>query len=198
MNQDFGRRAIEKALLYANHEWFAQEQNLLHGMDEAGRYVDTPDVSWKGEALSCGWWKANQINRGIPYCWGKASTLEEFDRGIALGKYAGNVPEDTSRKGSHQCVGVDCSGLVTVCWGLPEKIRARDIPGIAVPIQFEELQPGDVLAIASHVMLFQAFLNGEKQRLRIIDATRSTGKVSRREFCLEDLVSQGFAAYRKR
>ena len=32
-----------------------------------------------------------------------------------------NVPEDKSRDVSYDCVGVDCSGLLTVCWELPKK-----------------------------------------------------------------------------
>lgn len=96
MNNDFGHKVIEKALLYAEHEWYASEKNVLHGIDDNGRYVDTPDVTWKGEELDCGWWMPNQMNKGIPYGWGNASSLEEFDQGIKNGKYAGNVPEDTS------------------------------------------------------------------------------------------------------
>lgn len=31
MNNDFGYKVIEKALLYAEHEWYASEKNVLHG-----------------------------------------------------------------------------------------------------------------------------------------------------------------------
>ena len=116
----------------------------------------------------------------------------------ADGKYAGNVPEDTSRYGSWNTVGVDCSGLLTVCWGLPKKIAARDIPNIAKVIDISEIRQGDVLAIRSHVMIFKEFIDEEKSRVRIIDSTRSTGKVSQREFLVSDLLEQGYIAYRKR
>ncbi|WP_044916047.1 hypothetical protein [Butyrivibrio sp. WCE2006] len=198
MTEEAGKRAIEKALLYSKHEWYASEKNVMHGIDKNGRYVDTPDITWRGEEFDCGWWKLGQLNVGIPYGWGNASSLEEFDLGIAEGKYAGNVPEDTSRYGSHECVGVDCSGLVTVCWELPKKIRARDIPEIADLIDIKDIRQGDVFAISSHVMLFKEFINKDKCKVRIIDSTRSIGKVSQREFLLADLLCQGYRVYRKK
>lgn len=194
----FGRNVVEKALLYANHEWYATEKNVLHGMDTNGIFVDTPDISWHGEVLDCGWWKVNQKNKGVPYGWGNASTLEEFDNGIAEGKYAGNVPEDKTRYRSWFSIGVDCSGLLTVCWDLPKKIVARDIPNIAECIEFEEIMQGDVFAISSHVMLFKEFLDVEKTMVKIIDSTRSIGRVSERDFLVGDLFSQGYKIYRKR
>ena len=194
----FGRNVVEKALLYANHEWYATEKNVMHGMDVNGRFVDTPDITWHGEELDCGWWKVNQMNVGVPYGWGNASTLDEFDKGIAEGKYAGNVPEDKSRHGSCDSVGVDCSGLLTVCWDLPKKVVARDIPNIADCIEFEEIIQGDVFAIRSHVMLFKEFIDVEKTMVKIIDSTRSTGKVSQRDFYVDDLFNKGYKIYRKR
>ena len=88
----WGQKVIDKALAYANYEWTASEANVMHGIDSDGRFVDTPDITWKGEILNCGWWKVNEKNIGIPYGWGNASTLEEFELGIKNGKYAGNVP----------------------------------------------------------------------------------------------------------
>lgn len=198
MENSWGKAVIEKALLYANHEWYATEKNVFHGIDENGKYVDTPDITWEGEVLDCGWWKPNEKNIGIAYGWGNASSIEEFDKGIVDGKYAGNVPEDTSRYGSRCTVGVDCSGLLTVCWGLPKKIAARDIPNIAEVIDISEIRQGDVFAIRSHVMLFEEFLDKERSKVRIIDSTRSTGKVSQRDFLVADLLEEGYLVYRKR
>ena len=167
-------------------------------MDSNGRSVDTPDITWRGDILNCGWWIVNQRNVGIPYAWGIASTLVEFDKGIVEGKFAGNVPEDKSRYGSDSTVGVDCSGLLTVCWDLQKKIATGDIPKIAKIIEIEEIKKGDVFAIpGSQVMLFEKFIDVDKTRVRIIDATRSTGKVSQRDFKLEDLLSRGYQGYRK-
>ena len=137
---------------------------------------------------------------GIPYGWGNASTLEEFEQGIKSGKFAGNVPEDKKRYGSYNTVGVDCSGLLTVCWGLPKKIATRDIPKYATVIEtLEEIQQGDVFAKpGSHVMFFKEFANAEKTDVIIIDATRSTGKVSQRTENVAQLFAIGYQMYRKK
>lgn len=196
----WGQKVIKKTLEYANFEWHATEKNVMHGIDEAGRFVDTPDITWKGEVLNCGWWKVNETNVGIPYGWGNASTLEEFENGIKEGKYAGNVPEDKKRYESYYTVGVDCSGLLTVCWELPEKITTRDIPNYSNMVEnLDEIQQGDVFAIpGSHVMFFKEFVDDEKQKVIIIDSTRSTGKVSQRKFLVADLLNQGYVIYRKK
>lgn len=195
----WGCQVIEKALEYVNYEWTPTEANVLHGVDEAGRFVDTPDVTWKGEILDCGWWQVGQVNVGIPYGWGNASTLEEFAAGIAEGKYAGNVPEDKSRYGSHNVVGVDCSGLLTRCWDLPKKIAAKDIPQYAIEINLEEIRQGDVFAkVGSHVMFFKEFADEAKTEVVIIDSTRSTGKVSERVLKVAELFENGYLVYRKK
>ena len=198
--REWGQQVIEVALEYANFEWFATEQNVMHGTDKAGRFVDTPDVTWKGEILDCGWWKVNEINIGIPYGWGNASTLEEFELGLKEGKYAGNVPEDKKRYGSYHTVGVDCSGLLTVCWGLPKKIATRDIPNYATVVNnLDEILQGDVFSVpGSHVMFFKEFVDEEKREVVIIDSTRSTGKVSQRKLLVKDLFDQGYVIYRKK
>ena len=199
-NHAWGKQVIEKALEYANYKWIASEANVLHGTDADGRFVDTPDITWQGEVLDCGWWKVGEINVGIPYGWGNASTLEEFEQGIKSGKFAGNVPEDKKRYGSYNTVGVDCSGLLTVCWGLPKKIATRDIPKYATVIEtLEEIQQGDVFAKpGSHVMFFKEFANAEKTDVIIIDATRSTGKVSQRTENVAQLFAIGYQMYRKK
>ena len=169
----WGQKVIKKALEYVNFEWYATEKNVMHGIDEAGRFVDTPDITWRGEELDCGWWKVNEANVGVPYGWGNASTLEEFEKGIKEGKYAGNVPEDKKRYGSYYTVGVDCSGLLTVCWELPKKIATRDIPNYATVVEnLDEIQQGDVFVLpGSHVMFFNEFVDDEKQEVVIIDST---------------------------
>ncbi len=195
----WGQKVIEKALEYANYQWCATEKNVLHGMDENGVEVDTPDVTWKGEVLDCGWWKPNVMNTGIPYGWGRASTIEEFEKGLREGMFAGNVPEDKSRRGSYRTVGVDCSGLLTICWGLPKKIATRDIPNYATVVENpQDIQQGDILAkVGSHVMLFKEFADAEKKEVIIIDATRSTGKVSQRKQNMGELFAKGYKIYRR-
>ena len=196
----WGRQVIEKALAYANYKWTPSAANVLHGTDSDGRFVNTPDTTWRGETLDCGWWKVNEVNIGIPYGWGNASTLEEFENGLKEGKFAGNVPEDKKRYGSHNTVGVDCSGLLTICWDLPKKIATRDIPDYATAIDnLDDIKQGDVFAkIGSHVMFFKEFADAEKSEVIIIDATRSTGKVSVRTENVAQLFEKGYKIYRKK
>ena len=198
--EEFGRNVIETATAYANYRWIPTEKNCFHGLDEDGRYVDTPDVTWRGEVLDCGWWKVGKENVGIPYGWGNASTLEAFKKGLREGKYAGNVPEDKSRYGSHHTVGVDCSGLLSICWKLPKKIATRDIPQYADELEsLDELRQGDVFAkVGSHVMLYKEFADEKKEWAVIIDATRSTGKVSERKVCVAELIQDGYRMFRKK
>jgi len=195
----WGKKVIEKAMEYANYKWVAYEKNVMHGIDENGRFVDTPDITWKGEILDCGWWKVGEVNVGIPYGWGNASTIDEFEIGISEGKYAGNVPEDKKRYGSYNTVGVDCSGLLTRCWELPKKIATRDIPEYATVLEcLDEIQQGDVFAkIGSHVMFFKEFTDIEKREVIIIDSTRSTGKVSQRKVNLSELFANDYEIYRR-
>lgn len=195
----FGEKVIAKALSYANHKWYATKRNIMHGMDADGKPVETPDVSWRGKELDCGWWKAGQFNTGIPYSWGNMTTLEEFDQGIESGKYAGNVPEDKSRVPSQQTVGIDCSGLLSVCWDLPQRILTKDIPDIAEIVEkLDDIRPGDVFAVPGrHVMIFKEFVD-DKSSVRIIDATRSIGKVSQRDISAQWLFEQEYRIYRKR
>ena len=68
-NNTWGKAVVEKALLYAEHKWYPTDKNVMHGVDENGRYVDTPDITWKGELLNCGWWKPNEKNKGVAYGW---------------------------------------------------------------------------------------------------------------------------------
>jgi len=73
------------------------------------------------------------------------------------------------------------------------------IADIAVPLEVTELLlPGDVLLLpGSHVMIFSDFTDETKTKALIIDATRSTGKVSIRTVELLDLLNKGYAAYRR-
>lgn len=88
---------------------------------------------------------------------------------------------------------------MTRCWNLPKKIATRDIPNYADKISVEEIRQGDVFAkVGSHVMFYMEFLDEEKKRVRIVDSTRSTGKVSVREMAVEELLASGYEIYRKK
>ena len=44
----------------------------------------------------------------------------------------------------------------------------------------------------------QLCMDEEKKRVKIVDSTRSTGKVSVREMAVEELLASGYEIYRKR
>lgn len=182
------QQIIDTALRYASHTWHARPEHICHMQD-----IHTPD------AAHGGWWQIGE-NTGIPYCWGGTSTIESFDAALSCGKYPGNVPISKPAPVSHDCIGVDCSGLLCICWELPRRISTRDIPSVADQLpSADQLLPGDILAKpGSHVMLFIAFANTEHTIVRIVDATRSTGKVAVRELSLAELLASGYLPFRKR
>lgn len=182
------QQAIDMALRYAAHVWTARAEHSCHTQD-----INTPD------AAHGGWWEIGE-NIGMPYCWGGNSTMEEFDAALSHGKFAGNVPLSKPAPVSRDCVGVDCSGLMCICWGLPRRISTREIPSVADQLaSTDELLPGDILAKpGSHVMFFMVFADPARNIVRIVDATRSTGKVSVRELSLPELLASGYLPFRKR
>lgn len=187
---------ISRASAYAEYEWIPSEKNVFHGKDREGVMVNTPDIRFLSKKWNCGWWQPGKINRGIPYNWGGNSDLPEFQKGISEGKFAGNVPELRTNGVSKSCLGVDCSGLVSNCWGLSKKVSTRDFGAITEPLSdFSELKKGDLLLLpGSHVMIFVRFV--ENGFIQIIDATRETGRVMERRISLKVLSENGYRGYK--
>jgi hypothetical protein len=190
---------ISCALDYANYSWKPTYKNIIHGYDEDGILINTPDYGYTSTKYNCGWWIKDQYNKGIPYNWGGTSTIEEFYDGIIAGKFAGNVPDFRDNGASQYCVGVDCSGLVTICWGLTKRAYTKTISDIASVLDsIELLLPGDVILLStSHVMIFIKFVDDEKMNAQIVDASRSTGRVLLRAVNLLELFNKGYRGYRK-
>jgi hypothetical protein len=137
------------------------EANVRHGTDAQGITVDTPDVSYQKPGAVPGWWRPQEWNTGVPYQWGGFATPEEFDRGLAAGLAAGDVYTLEKRRlldaaVSQEATGIDCSGFVSRCWGLPRSYSTRELASLCVPLaSWDELLPGDILnTYNSHVMLF--------------------------------------------
>ena len=190
---------ISKAEVYANHKWMPSKFNSYHGQDTDGISVNTPDIDYKSTKYSCNWWIADQVNVGIPYNWGGLSSIIEFEEGLRDGKYAGNVPDYRGNGISSNCVGVDCSGLVTICWGTPDRLSTGSIVGISERLESPDLLlPGDVLLLpGSHVMIFIKFIDINRNTAQIVDATRSTGRVMVRNVNIAELQHKGYDGYRK-
>jgi len=124
-------------------------------------------------------WKAGQHITGLPYRWGGADTVEEFDKKIAQGLAAGAH----SQFGVLSCAaGVDCSGFVTQCWGLAGSGHAystsnlRDIAGEPKYNWFSDMRPGDALNLAgSHVVLFTGY--NHDGTINVCEASGSKARV---------------------
>jgi hypothetical protein len=199
VNASWREKVVSCALTYANHTWRPTDKNIFHGYDSNRILVNTPDANYISTKYNCGWWILNQYNKGIPYNWGGSSTIEEFDMGILSGKFAGNVPDFRDNGVSEDCVGIDCSGLVTNCWGETKKLSTKSITEIASPLDsMDALLPGDViLKPGSHVMIFLNFTDVYITHAQIVDASRNTGRVLLRTIELIELFEKGYSGYRR-
>lgn len=195
MERTFGRRVLEKARYYAVMPWQGAEKNRFHGEDDQGYRVDTPDIGYTECQYPCAYWKIGEENQGMPYCWGGWTDEKQFAEGLSQGKYAGNVPQDRPKVISRQAVGMDCSGLVSVCWNLPRKLSTRDFAAICDEIPWKDLRQGDILLKAgNHVIFFDCRLEGDQ--IQVVEATRYGGKVLERQRNGKELQENGYLAYR--
>ncbi len=195
MQNDWGRQTVALAKEYASFPWTAGAENRFHGEDEQGYRVDTPDEGYTVSQYPCAWWRVDGENRGMPYCWGGWSTQTQFLDGLAHGKYAGNVPDGRPGYISHACVGMDCSGLVSVCWHLPKKLSTRDFAPLCDAVSPQDMLAGDILLYPGrHVILFDDY--GENGCIHVVESTRYAGRVVCRSRVLSDLLAEGYQAFR--
>jgi cell wall-associated NlpC family hydrolase len=161
-------RILEIAWSYVKHEWKAEPQHVLHGRTPDGVLIDTPDAEFREGGFATD----GSVNIGIPYQWGGASTLQDFDQGLKDGKFAGHLPRKGAVAVTRHAVGVDCSGLIGLCWELPLRQSTRTLARLCDPLEsYGELQPGDIVnRFDHHVMLFVAFEDEARSKLRIIEA----------------------------
>jgi hypothetical protein len=175
--------AMAIAEQYANHEWTVGPKNLFRGRDGDGIAVRTPN------------WTVGQVNHGVAYQWGGFASIEEFDAGLAAGKFAGDV--DFSKPDeSRFAVGVDCSGFVSRCWKLPVKHSTRSLPGICIRLRdAADLRPGDILDyFDAHVVLFKEYADPARSKIRCYEAKGNRVIVS--ELDLTAMLREGFTPYR--
>lgn len=157
-------QVLTTAVQYASHPWTGRPANVRHGRDQAGIQVDTPDISYQKPGEVPGYWIPGELNHGIPYQWGGFSTPEEFDRGIAGGLAAGDVYTSEKRAllyeaVSGEAVGIDCSGFVSRCWGLPRSFSTRELAKLCEELpSWDDLKPGDALNLYNaHVLIFSGW-----------------------------------------
>ena len=177
---------------FASLRWRASEDNVLHGEDERGVRVDTPDASFDPK----GWLADGSENVGMPYSWGGFTSLEEFELGLNAKLYAGNVPMSERAWSSQAAMGVDCSGFVSHCWNLPQKQSTRSLGALSYELgSYDELEPGDILnKFDSHVVLFKSFEGDGRSTLRVLEAARL--RVEESVYTRKQLERSGFVPMR--
>jgi hypothetical protein len=198
--------AVATAARCASHRWFPSSANVFHGADPDGIRVDTPDVSWHPDHSIAGWWHPNSWNTGLPYQWGGFSSPEQFDRDLANGLAAGDVYTPEKRRlldaaVSRHATGIDCSGLISLCWNLPRSYSTRELPSLCSPLpSWDLLAPGDILNTHnSHVLLFTGWANHDHSRLHVCEAGLPPHwLVVQRTAIRSDLERLGFLPWRYR
>ena len=170
---------------YADCRWEATAANLFDGRDTDGIQVKTPERT------------PGQTNQGVAYQWGGFSSVEDFETGVSQGKYAGDI-DCTQMATSRYAVGVDCSGLVSRCWKLPEKESTRSLPKHCIELEdTSQLRAGDILnKYDAHVVLFKSYVDGSKSSIECYEA--KTPGVIRSQRSLEALLKDGYKPYRYR
>jgi len=136
---------LARAKTFANHTWTCGPNNLSASCFKA----------YKSD------WKAGQVVTGVPYNWGGFDSPEGFDRKLTKSYAAGAH----SRYGVLSCsAGIDCSGFVSYCWGIPltshlyGTTNIREIAGKLKSNWYTDLKPGDALnKPGSHVVLFTGY-----------------------------------------
>jgi hypothetical protein len=129
-----------RAHAYATHPWRCAAANLSGTC--GGTYQSEYTV---GDQM------------GLPYDWGGYLSLFDFDQKIAQGYAAGSPAADPVLDCN---IGVDCSGYVSLCWGV-SKHGTWDLEDISTTINQADLLPGDVMNKAGyHVVLFERKLAG--------------------------------------
>jgi hypothetical protein len=103
--------------------------------------------------------KADQEVVGVAYDWGGMDDRSAFDKKLAKSLAAGSHQEE----GVSDCTaGVDCSGLLSLCWGQKKKFGTQTIEQIAPRLKdinvLTDLKVGDALnKPGSHIVMFVGY-----------------------------------------
>ncbi len=99
--------------------------------------------------------KPTYLDRGVrrypsvPYDWDGFDTVLSYNnymKGTNPKYTAGDRKVDEAATSSTDCSrGVDCSGFVSRCWGLPTKISTKTLFGVSYKINYNDLQTSDIL-----------------------------------------------------
>ncbi|OGS46155.1 MAG: hypothetical protein A2539_03035 [Elusimicrobia bacterium RIFOXYD2_FULL_34_15] len=129
---------ISSAASYINHSWYCYSGNANNTYNNL---------------------VAGRSYKGIAYNWGGTESTSQFQTKINNNVIAG---DSKIFEASHfDFAGVDCSGYVSQCWGytsLSEKYSTATLPYISMVLNYEDLEPGDIVNYeSSHVRIFEGF-----------------------------------------
>lgn len=130
---------VEKALAMVNYSW-------------------TPTKPVIKYSTSLIYFPANQTVTGIPYTWNQWNGNDEISFASALNK-ADFYTAPTKSGNYNQCrYGSDCSGFVSICWGIPREttssFRQKANSGVFKKYSsYSSLQDGDALVNNGHIIL---------------------------------------------
>ncbi len=191
-SEEIRRSILEVAKQYTDFRWTASPENIQHGLDENGTWVDTPDATFD----QAGWQANGSENVGMPYSWGGFTTIEQFQQGLAAGQWAGNVPRSQDMGVSFRAMGLDCSGFVARAWSLPMKQSTRSLGGLCYELDdYADLKPGDIAnKFDAHVVLVLGFTDETKTHLRVAEAARL--RCEENVYPVETLKNSGFVPMR--
>ncbi len=129
------------------------ESYILHRYTCSAANLSPADVTGPdNDVVRTPSWLVIGRNSHIPYKWGGFSTVAQFDAGLAIGRYAGDI---NTAGVSGYAVGVDCSGYVSRCWQLSSHYSTSMMPSITTTLaNWDLLKPGDGILKSGHVRLF--------------------------------------------
>ncbi|MGC2938826.1 MULTISPECIES: NlpC/P60 family protein [unclassified Brevibacterium] len=81
---------------------------------------------------------------------------------------------------------MDCSGFVSMAWGLDDSLNTVTLPDVSHKIDKDELKPGDVLmkggpgteGANGHVVIFNGWANDDKTAYHALEENGSLGSVA--------------------
>jgi hypothetical protein len=137
------QQMLDTAQGMAEHKWICKAANLTASCLKQYKSRFTKD----------------QEVVGVAYDWGGMDDRTTFDKKLAKPLAAGSHQEE----GVSDCTaGVDCSGLLSLCWGQTKKFGTSTIGKIAPTLKdvnvLTDLRAGDALNKAgSHIVMFVGY-----------------------------------------
>ena len=170
---------------YRNHRWKLTDENLRNPCEAVivpgvpidcsnkDRFVRPPELLRASRPV---------VMRGLPYDWGGADLLEQFDLKIQQGYTAGNIGGTFwSEEARRVTAGVDCSGFASNVWRLGRHVPTSELSEVTRRVEtLQHMRVGDALLLPEHhIALYrgQVKTDGASLAIRVTEATSRCGSV---------------------